>query len=131
MVNSHAKPGSEHGHAGDSNGADAGHPHADVKAGNGSDDLIGGVATVGVICVAAALVEMSLIPGMIIGVGAMLVPRALPHISNAVEPTFRYTVRGAYKLGQKARHAFAEAEEQVRDIVAEANADSAPATHQA
>jgi hypothetical protein len=79
------------------------------------------VATVGVIAVGAALFEVALIPGMIVGVCAMLVPRALPRIGAAVQPAVRGAVRGAYKLGQQARHAFAEAHEQVQDIVAETN----------
>jgi len=89
------------------------------------DDLMIGAATVGVICVGAALIEAALIPGMVIGVAAMLAPKALPKLGNAVEPMFRGAVRGTYKLGQKARHIMAEAEEQVRDIVAEENAADA------
>ncbi|MBV8654374.1 MAG: DUF5132 domain-containing protein, partial [Alphaproteobacteria bacterium] len=73
-----------------------------------------------------ALFEAALIPGMIIGVAAMLAPKALPALGTTVEPAFRATVRGAVKLGQKARHAMAEAQEQVRDIVAETDAESAP-----
>ena len=89
---------------------------------NHSDELMIGAATVGVICVGAALIEAALIPGMVIGVAAMLAPKALPKLGTAVEPMFRGAVRGTYKLGQKARHIVAEAEEQVRDIVAEENA---------
>jgi hypothetical protein len=92
------------------------------------DDLVAGAATVGIICVGAALFEAALIPGMIIGVAAMLAPKALPRVSGAIEPAFRGAVRGVYKIGQKARHAVAEAQEQVRDIVAEENAEEkAPA----
>jgi Protein of unknown function (DUF5132) len=92
------------------------------------DDLVAGAATVGIICVGAALFEAALIPGMIIGVAAMLAPKALPRVSGAIEPAFRGAVRGVYKIGQKARHAAAEAQEQVRDIVAEENAEEkAPA----
>jgi hypothetical protein len=68
------------------------------------DDIMVAAATVGVICVGAALFEAALIPGMVIGVAAMLVPRALPRLGAAVEPVFRGAVRGTYKLGQKARH---------------------------
>jgi hypothetical protein len=92
------------------------------EAGNGGESLMVGAATVGVICVGAALFEAALIPGMVIGVAAMLAPKALPRVSGAIEPAFRTAVRGAYKVGQKARHAVAEAQEQVRDIVAEEKA---------
>jgi hypothetical protein len=91
------------------------------------DDLMVSAATVGVICVGAALFEAALIPGMIIGVCAMLAPKALPRIGAAVEPAFRHTVRGVYKVGQKARHAVAEAQEQLRDVVAEADAEDVAA----
>ena len=89
------------------------------------DDFMAAAATVGVICVGAALFEAALIPGMVIGVAAMLVPKALPRLGAAVEPAFRGAVRGTYKLGQKARHVMAEAQEQVHDIVAEENAAEA------
>jgi hypothetical protein len=101
----------------------------DVAATNGhagrqEPELMTKVATVGVIAVGAALFEAALIPGMVLGVCAMLVPKALPRLGAAVQPAVRGAVRGAYKLGKQARHAFAEAHEQVQDIVAESNASS-------
>jgi len=107
--------------------ADAGEEPAGTGAINNSDELMIGAATVGVICVGAALIEAALIPGMVIGVAAMLAPKALPKLGTAVEPMFRGAVRGTYKLGQKARHIMAEAQEQVHDIVAEENATAAAA----
>ena len=92
-----------------------------APVGNG-DDFTVAAATVGIICVGAALFEAALIPGMVIGVAAMLAPKALPKLGAAVEPAFRGAVRGTYKLGQKARHIMAEAEEQVHDVVAEEKA---------
>jgi hypothetical protein len=110
------------------NGHDEGPPTAEsddqvsaAQRENGNDVVVA-TATVGVICIGAALFEAALIPGMVIGVAAMLVPKALPKLGTAVEPMFRGAVRGTYKLGQKARHIMAEAEEQVHDIVAEENA---------
>jgi hypothetical protein len=46
----------------------------------------------------------------------------LPQIGAALNPLFRSTVRGGYKIGEKTREMVAEAQEQVHDIVAEANA---------
>jgi len=89
------------------------------------DDFTVAAATVGIICVGAALFEAALIPGMVIGVAAMLAPKALPKLGAAVEPAFRGAVRGTYKLGRKARHIMAEAEEQVHDVVAEEKAAQA------
>jgi hypothetical protein len=111
------------------NGAEGDQAHAEPPAASTGwstpDDMVTKVATVGVIGVAAALVEVALVPGIIIGIGAMLVPSVLPKIADGVQPAFRSIVRGAYHVGQRARHAFAEAQEQVHDIVAEADAEKA------
>jgi hypothetical protein len=88
------------------------------------DDIATTAAVVGVVAVGAVIFEAALIPGMILGVGAMLVPKVLPRLGEGLEPAFRATVRGAYKVGRKARHAFAEAKEQVHDVVAETEAES-------
>jgi hypothetical protein len=101
-----------------------GPPEAGAVTGGDRSDLMTKAVTVGVIGVGVALFEAALIPGMIIGVAAMLAPKALPRIGAGMQPAFRSAVRGAYKVGQKARHAFAEAQEQVHDIVAEANAET-------
>ena len=82
-------------------------------------------AVVGVVAVGALIFEAALIPGMILGVGAMLVPKVLPRLGEGLQPVFRGTVRGAYKAGTSARHAFAQAKEQVHNVVAETKADSA------
>jgi hypothetical protein len=80
-------------------------------------------ATVAVVGVGAAVFEAALLPGVVLGVAAMLVPRALPSVGQAINPLFRSTVRGAYKLGQRTKEMAAEAQEQVQDIVAEAKAE--------
>jgi Protein of unknown function (DUF5132) len=80
-------------------------------------------ATVGVVAVGAALFEVALLPGIALGVAAMLAPKYVPKVGAAVAPMFRSTVRGAYKLGQKTREMVAEAKEQVHDIVAEVHAE--------
>ena len=88
------------------------------------DDFMTKAATVGVIGVGVALFEAALIPGMIIGVAAMLAPKALPKLGATVEPAFRSAVRGAYRLGQKTRHAVGEAQEQIRDIAVETQTET-------
>jgi hypothetical protein len=80
-------------------------------------------ATVGVVAAGVALFEVALLPGMVIGVAAMLAPRYVPKMGAALTPMFKSTVRGAYKFGQKAREMAAEAKEQVHDIVAEVHAE--------
>jgi hypothetical protein len=60
---------------------------------------------------------------LILGAAAALAPQYLPRIGSALNPIFRSTVRGAYKLGQKSREALAEAQEHFHDIAAEVNAE--------
>jgi Protein of unknown function (DUF5132) len=85
--------------------------------------LVATVATVAVVGIGAAVFEAALLPGVILGVAAMGVPRFLPQIGTALKPLFRSTVRGAYKIDEKTREMVAEAQEQVHDIVAEVDAE--------
>jgi hypothetical protein len=86
-------------------------------------DMVATIATVAVVGVGTAVFEAALLPGVVLGVAAMAVPRYLPQISAALNPLFRSTVRRAYKMGQKTKEMFAEAQEQVHDIVAEVDAE--------
>jgi hypothetical protein len=90
---------------------------------DGDSDMVATVTTVAVVAVGAAVFEAALLPGMILGVAAMAAPAALPKIGAALNPLFRSTVRGVYKLGDKAREVTAEMQEQVHDIVAEVKAE--------
>jgi hypothetical protein len=92
--------------------------------GEGRDEMVATVATVAVVGIGAAAFEAALLPGIVLGVAAVAVPRYLPQIGAALNPLFRSTVRGAYKISQKAKEAMAEAQEQVHDIVAEVHAES-------
>jgi hypothetical protein len=89
-------------------------------------DIVVTAATVAVVGVGVAVFEAALLPGVVLGVAAMLVPKVLPSVGAAVNPLFRSTVRGAYKLGQKTKEMVAEAQEHVHDIVAEAKAEDVP-----
>ena len=86
-------------------------------------EILATAATIAVVAVGAAVFEAALLPGIALGVVAALAPRALPSIGAALAPAFRSSVRGAYRLGQRTREMVAEAQEQVSDIVAEANAE--------
>lgn len=87
------------------------------------DTAVATAATVGVVAVGAIIFEAALVPGLVLGVAAALAPQYLPKLGSALNPVFRSTVRGAYKLGQKSREAFAEAQEHIHDIAAEVNAE--------
>jgi hypothetical protein len=85
-------------------------------------DIVVTAATVVVVGAGVALFEAALLPGVVLGVAAMLVPKVLPSMGAALNPMFKSTVRGAYKFGQKTKEMVAEAQEHVNDIVAEAKA---------
>jgi hypothetical protein len=82
------------------------------------------VAAVAVVAVGAALFEVALLPGIALGVAAVAAPKYLPRLTGALNPLFKSTVRGTYKLAQKSKEMFAEAREHVHDAVAEAKAES-------
>jgi len=85
-------------------------------------EIIATAATIAVVVVGAAVFEASLLPGLVLGVLAALVPRVMPSIGSAMVPMFRSTVRGGSRLGRRAREVVAEAQEHVNDIFAETNA---------
>ena len=86
-------------------------------------DLLPTVATVAVVGIGAAVFEAALLPGLVLGVAAMCVPRYFPQIGSALQPLFKSTVRGASQIGQKTREVVAEAPEQIQDIAAEVDAE--------
>ncbi|MDR3461651.1 MAG: DUF5132 domain-containing protein [Beijerinckiaceae bacterium] len=100
---------------------------ADVSASDATtsnrDKIVATAATIGVVGVAAVVFEAALIPGMILGVAAVLAPTYVPRLGAALNPLFRSTIRGAYKLGQKTKEAASEVREQMSDIAAEVNAE--------
>lgn len=98
-------------------------PEALTEGDEDRGDMVATVATVAVVGVAAAAFEAALLPGIVLGVAAVAVPRYFPKIGAALNPLFRSTVRGAYKLGHKTREMMAEAQEQFHDIAAEVHAE--------
>jgi hypothetical protein len=97
--------------------------HAAEENHDRTNEAVTVAATVGVVAVGAALFEIALLPGIALGVAAMLAPKYVPKMGAAFTPMFRSSVRGVYKFGQKTREMMAEAKEQVHDIVAEVHAE--------
>ena len=112
-------------HGNGSMGGSMENPASVSSDGSGIDhsDVVATVATVAVVGIGAAAFEAALLPGIVLGVAAMWLPQYFPKMGEALNPLFRSTVRGAYKLGQKTREMVAEAQEQVHDIVAEVHAE--------
>jgi hypothetical protein len=106
-------------------GAEAHEDHTHETQGNGGDEGATGkaVAAVAVVAVGAAIFETALLPGIALGVAAVAAPKYLPRLAGALNPLFKSTVRGTYKLAQKSKEMFAEAQEQVHDIMAEVKAE--------
>lgn len=87
------------------------------------DDFAAKAVTIGVVAVGVAIVESALLPGVVLGAAAALAPKYFPKLGNRLQPLFNSTVRGAYKLGRKARSAVGEIQERVSDIAAEVKAE--------
>lgn len=81
------------------------------------------MATVAIVGVAVALIEVELIPGMLIGVAAMLAPKLLPRLGNVFRPMVKGAVRAGYALAERTKVTMAEASEQFQDITAEVRAE--------
>ena len=109
-------------------GANGGEAHAhdpDMDTPEESqDELLATAATVAVVGAGVLVFEAALLPGLVLGIATMLVPKYLPRIGQAMNPLMKSTVRGAYKMGQKTREMVAEMQEQVHDIVAEVDAEA-------
>jgi hypothetical protein len=80
-------------------------------------------ATVAAVGLGVALIEVELLPGMLIGIAAMLAPSLLPRIGNALRPMLKSAVRAGYAIADKTREAVSEASEQIQDIVAEVQSE--------
>ena len=100
------------------------HVQDDAEISKEEAKILATVATVGVVGVGVAVFEAALLPGVVLGVAAMAAPKLLPRVGSALNPVFRSTVRGIYKIGQKTKEMVHETHEQVQDIVAEVDAEA-------
>ena len=87
------------------------------------DDFAAKAVTIGAVAVGVAIVESALLPGVVLGAAAALAPKYFPKLGQRLQPLFNSTVRGAFKLGRKARSAVGEIQERVSDIAAEVKAE--------
>ena len=72
--------------------------------------------------------EAALLPGVVLGVAAMWLPHdARQAFAPLAKSAAKSTVRGVYKIGQKSKELIADVQEQIQDIVAEVDAESARA----
>ena len=95
-------------------------PPSRPAAGGELENILGSrLATVAVVGLGVALIEVELIPGMLIGIGAMLAPKLLNRLGAGLRPVVKGAVRAAYALVEQAKETVAEASEEYQDIVAE------------
>jgi hypothetical protein len=72
---------------------------------------------------AVAFIKPELLPGMAIGVAAVMGPKLLPTVGGVLRPFVRTAIRAGYSTAIATRGVVAEAGEQVQDILAEARAE--------
>jgi hypothetical protein len=87
------------------------------------DDVGSRLAAVAVVGIGVALIEAELIPGMLIGIGAMLAPNLLSKLGTGFRPLLKSAVRAGYALAEKAKETVAEASEQYQDMIAEVHSE--------
>jgi len=88
-----------------------------------NSDLGSKVATVALVGLGAALFEVELIPGILLGAAAMAMPNLLPKLGRALRPLVKETVRAGYSLADRTRESVAEVGEQFQDMVAEVKSE--------
>ena len=100
--------------------------HAEAPASSKEmDNILGSkLATVAAVGLGVALIEAELIPGMLIGIGAMLAPNLLNRFGAGLRPLVKSAVRAGYALVEQAKETMAEASEQYQDIVAEVHSEN-------
>lgn len=96
-----------------------------------SSELTSKLATVAAVGIGAALIEVELIPGMLLGVAAMLIPNLLPQLGNGIRPLVKGAVRAGYSVAERTKGTVAEASEHFQDIMAEVRSEqgAAPSSH--
>lgn len=104
---------------------------SEMRPGNGErhvpDDRlvedVSAVTTAAAIGVAAAVIEAELLPGILIGAGAMLIGKMFPRVARTFRPVAKTVIRAGVAVTDKAREVAAETGEQVQDMVAEVRAE--------
>jgi hypothetical protein len=98
----------------------------------GNGTAIATAVTVAAVGIGAAAFEAALLPGVLLGVAAMW----LPHdVRQAFSPLVKSGARGVYRLGERtgetAKGLIADIQQQVREVVAEVDAENARLQHSA
>jgi hypothetical protein len=82
-------------------------------------EVIATVATIAVVGVGVALVSVELLPAVLLGAAAAIIPG----MGDKWRPWFKKTVKASYSAVRKTREMVAEAGEHIQDAIAEAKTD--------
>lgn len=85
------------------------------------------LATAAVVGLAAVIVEIELLPGILLGVAAMMIPKLFPGLPELGRPLIKSTIGLGYKAMAQAQQLVAEASDRAQDMLAEIKADTARA----
>jgi hypothetical protein len=83
------------------------------------------LAAAAVVGAAAVLIEVELLPGILLGVGAMMLAKLFPGVTDQVRPLIKTTIGMGYKAMGKAQEMIAEASDHAHDMLAEIKAEAA------
>ena len=82
------------------------------------------LVTAAVIGAAAVLIEIELLPGILLGVAAMMVPKLFPGVTNFARPLMKSTIGLGYRAMAKTQQLVAEASDHAQDMLAEIRVES-------
>ena len=82
------------------------------------------MVTAAVIGAAALLIEIELLPGILIGVGALMLPKLFPGVTDFARPLIKTTIGLGYKAMSKTQQLVAEASDNAQDMLAEIRAET-------
>jgi hypothetical protein len=91
---------------------------------------VSSVTAAAAVGVAAAVIEAELLPGILIGAGAMLLGKMFPRLTRGLRPVAKMIIRAGIAVTDKTREMVAEAGEQVQDMAAEVRAERAQTADQ-
>lgn len=81
------------------------------------------LATAAVVGVGALILEAELLPGILLGVAAMMIPKIFPGVSDVARPIIKSAIGMGYKVAAKTQQLIAEATDHAQDMMAEIKAE--------
>lgn len=93
---------------------------------NAMPESMGGVAATAAVAIGAALIEVELLPGILLGAGAILLGKALPVLGESARPMLKSAIAAGWQAYDKSRAAVASAAGQVQDVAAQVRREAAP-----